>query len=80
MSNAVCIRVCMNRYIYIFLNDNSLGEGKQGMREGIPVLPAGHLNAKISAGVGFILGSPLTTLNFLYVSSLLLNLVKDVRF
>lgn len=25
--------VCMNRYIYIFLNDNSLREWKQGMGE-----------------------------------------------
>lgn len=31
-------------------------------------LPAGYLDAKIAAGVGFILGSQLTTLSFLHVS------------
>lgn len=41
-------------------------------------LPAGYLDAKIAAGVGFVLGSQLITLNFLYVS--FFGLMKDVIF
>lgn len=46
----------------------------------IPVLLAGYPNAKISAGVGFVLGYHLTAPNLAHVSSLILNPTQDGRF
>lgn len=50
------------------------------MNEQVNLFKQDLKNAKISAGVGFILGYQWTTLNFLHVSSLILNPMEEGSF